>query len=263
MWFNMAMMRALAFPLVFSVLTGCALLMPALAPPEVLAMPSVSVKSRDALALQRPAGHVPYNIGIYNCVDTTGQNRKGAGGTADFSKAVPQDCAPFLIASFRGIPFYRVLERSRIDDVLRERQLATVMHGDLGKKILGVLHIADAVIMGQIVSYDRTASQAAGGLALSAIGGTRELVSDSFTFGLRLVSTKTGELIDDVIVKKTVQSIQLDGHVLRVIGVNMASVEYGVAQNEPVGIALQEAVDLAVRTLTERGITKGWLINHD
>ncbi len=211
--------------------------------------------------MQRPADHVPYNIGIYHCVDTTGQKRTG--GVGELSSAVPQDCAPFLIASFRGLPFYRVLERSRIDDVLRERQLATIMHGDVGTQILGVLHIADAVIMGQVLSYDRTATQAAGGLALSAIGAAGEFVSDSFTFSLRMVSTKTGEVIDEVIVKKSVTSVQLDGHVLRLITPNMASVEYGMAQNETVGIALQEAADLAVRTLTEQGITKGWLINHN
>jgi hypothetical protein len=40
-------------------------------------------------------------------------------------------------------------------------------------------------------------------------------------------------------------------------------VEYGMAQNETVGIALQEAIDLAVRTLTEQGIKRGWLIDHN
>ena len=242
-------------------LAGCAAIFPSPTPPEMLTVPAVSNQSRAALNARRPANHVPYNIGIYNCFDTTGQKRRAAGGS-DFSSAVPQDCAPFLISSFRELPFYRVLERSRIDDVIKERQLATAMHGEVGKKILGAMHIADAVMMGQIISYDRTSSQSAGGVALSALGASREYVSDTFTFSLRAVSTKTGEFIDEVLVKKTVTSLQVDGHVLRLIGTDMASVEYGMAENETVGIALQEAIDLAVRTLTEQGIRKGWLINH-
>jgi len=244
-----------------SLLTGCSVLFPIPTPPEMLQPPLEHTKTRESLIAQRPANHVPYNIGIYNCFDSTGQKRKGLGGS-DFSSAVPQDCAPFLISSFRSVPFYRVLERSRVDDIIKERQLATAMHGELGKKILGSMHIADAVMMGQIISYDRSSSQAAGGLALSAIGASREYVFDTFTFSLRAVSTRTGELIDEVLVKKTVTSLQVDGHVLRLIGTNMASLEYGMAENETVGIALQEAVDLAVRTLTEQGIKKGWLIDH-
>ena len=255
-------MKGLLLILLVSSFTGCAGLLPQPTPPEMLSLPVASNPSRAVLIARRPANHVPYNIGIYNCFDTTGQKRKGANGGSDFSSAVPQDCAPFLISSFRELPYYRVLERSRIDDVIKERQLATAMHGELGKKILGAMHIADAVMMGQIISYDRTSSQSAGGVAISALGGSREFVSDTFTFSLRAVSTRTGEFIDEVLVKKTVTSLQVDGHVLRLIGTDMASVEYGMAENETVGIALQEAVDLAVRTLTEQGIKKGWLIDH-
>ncbi len=243
-------------------LTGCGTLYTHIEPPSIVGAPVAHGKSREALLEKRPPDYVPYNIGIYNCIDTSGQKRKGAGGGSDFSSAVPQDCSPFLMSSFRDVGFYRVLERTRIDDVLKERQLATVMHGELGKTILGKMHIADAVMMGQILSYDRSVTQSAGGLALSALGGSRQQVSDSFTFSLRAVSTKTGELIDEVLVKKTVTSLQLDGHVLRVVGVEMASLEYGASENEAVGVALQEAVDLAVRTLTEQGIKKGWLIQE-
>lgn len=243
-------------------LTGCGTLDLHIEPPSVVDTPVPHDKTREVLLAQRPKGHVPYNIGIYNCIDTSGQKRKGTGGGSDFSSAVPQDCSPFLMASFRSVGFYRVLERSRIDDVLKERQLATVMHGDVGKKILGAMHIADAVMMGQILSYDRSTSQSAGGVALSALGGSRQYVSDAFTFSLRAVSTKTGELIDEVLIKKTVTSLQLDGHVLRVVGVEMASLEYGASENEAIGVALQEAVDLAVRTLTDQGIKKGWLIQQ-
>lgn len=256
-------MKFALLALLIGSLAGCTAWLPPFDPPEKIVAPVVSGKSRADLIAQRPPDHVPYNIGIYNCFDTTGQKRKGEGGGSDFSSAVPQDCAPFLIASFRELPYYRVLERSRIDDIIKERQLAVSMHGDLGKKILGTMHIADAVMMGQIISYDRTSSQAAGGAALSAIGASREYVADTFTFSLRAVSTKTGEFIDDVLVKKTVVSVQVNGHVLRLIGTDMASIEYGTAVNETVGIALQESIDLAVRTLTEQGIKKGWLINPD
>lgn len=198
------------------------------------------------------------NVGIYNCYDSTGQKRKSVPGVTDFSSAVPQDCTPFLMSALHALPHYRVLERSRVDDILKERQLAAVMLGEKSRTALGSMVIADVLLLGQIVSYDRTTSQSAGGLAINAVGVAREKVADTFTFSLRAVSTKSGEVLGEVLVQKTVESVQSNGHILKIIGVDTHSIELGVASNEPAGLALQQAIRLAVLSLTRKGMQSGW-----
>jgi curli production assembly/transport component CsgG len=253
-------MRAIAIILMCAAsLAGCAAVAVDPAPPQVVqALPTA--RSSEALIPQPANGHA-MNVGIYGCIDSTGQKRKGPPGVADFSSAVPQDCAPFLMAAMRALPHYRVLERARVDDILKERQLATVMLGEKTRSLLGNMLIADVLMLGQIVSYDRTVSQVAGGIAVNAVGLAHQRVSDSFTFSLRVVSTKSGEVLNEVLVQKSVESLQLNGHVLRIIGVDTASAEAGSTANEPSGIALQQAVQLAVRTITEKGMDAGWWSN--
>jgi len=240
-------------------LAGCAVVQVEPKPPQLMdALPSPRSSEEN---IQPPVNGHSMNVGIYGCIDSTGQKRKGPPGVADFSSAVLQDCAPFLMAAMRALPHYRVLERARIDDVLKERQLAAAMLGDKTRSLLGNMLIADVLMLGQVVSYDRTVSQVASGIAVNAMGIGHQRVSDSFTFSLRVVSTKSGEVINEVLVQKSVESLQLNGHVLRIIGVDTASAESGSASNEPAGIALQQAIQLAVRAITEKGIQAGWWSN--
>jgi curli production assembly/transport component CsgG len=243
-------------------LWGC-VLPPALkpAPPGVVATTNASADLHMKSVVQPQNGRQML-IGVYGCHDSTGQKKVTRIGAADFSSAVLQDCGPLLSAALRGFPqHYRVLERGRIDDMLKERQLAQAMFGDQSRNLLGNLLISDVLMLGQIVSYDRTTTQGTGGFAVNAIGMAFEHVSDTLTFSLRAVSTKTGEILSDVLVKKSVESLQANGHVLKIIGVNTGSLEYGAASNEPAGIALQQAVEFAVVSITQKGIDVGWWVD--
>ena len=66
-------------------------------------------------------------VGIYNCIDTTGQRRPTL-LAQELSTAVPMDCTPYLVEAIRSLrPGYVFLvERQHIDELLRERQLATL-----------------------------------------------------------------------------------------------------------------------------------------
>ncbi|MBM4131968.1 hypothetical protein FJ250_13240 [bacterium] len=245
---------------------GCATLLPAPAvrPPAVIeAAPALAAGPNEP----EPAVAPPQNgrnliVGVYNCFDSTGQRKVTKAGQADFSNVVLQDCGPFLSAALRSFPqHYRVIERGRLDDVLKERQLAQAMYGEQTRTLIGNLLIADVLMLGQIVSYDRTVAQSAGGIAINAVGGSVEQVSDTLTFNLRAVSTKSGEVLNEVLVTKTVESLQANGHVLKIIGLDVTSLEFGAASNEPAGIALQQAVYLAVRTLTGKGSAAGWWVD--
>lgn len=255
-------MKTVATLLSVLLLTSCALLpAPRVSPPSVIDTPSIPVAlGEDPIAA--PQNGRKLVVGVYGCQDTSGQRKVTRTGSADFSSAVLQDCTPFLSTSIRSYPkHFRVLERGRIDDILKERTLAQSMLGEKTRDLLGSMLIADVLMLGQIVSYDRTTTQSAGGLAINAIGGASEMVSDTLTFSLRAVSTKSGEVLSDVLVRKSVESIQANGHILKIIGLDTYSLEYGGASNEPTAIALQQAIQLAVQSLTQKGMDAGWWID--
>lgn len=246
-------------------LTGCAFLPDyKFPPPTVVDSPitPLSLAALGTLPVADPENGRKLVIGTYLCQDTTGQRKVTKSGQADFSSAVLQDCTPLLSSAFRSYSkHYRVLERGRLDEVIKERAVAQSIYGEQTRSLIGSLLIADVLMFGQIVSYDRTTSQSTGGLAINAIGGAHEMVSDTMTFSLRAVSTKSGEILSDVLVKKTVESIQANGHILKIIGIDLYSAELGGASNEPVGLALYQAVQLSVEVLTQKGMVSGWWTN--
>ncbi len=252
-------MKTVASLLFVLLLTGCALLPTSrVSPPSVVDNPSLPVAPGE-IPIAAPQNGRKLIVGVYACQDTSGQKKVTKIGAADFSSAVLQDCTPFLSASIRSYPqHFRVLERGRLDDILKERNLAQAMYGEKTRELLGSMLIADVLMLGQIVSYDRTTSQSAGGLAINAIGAAHQLVSDTLTFSLRAVSTKSGEVLSDVLIKKTVESIQANGHILKIIGIDTYSLEYGAASNEPTAMALQQAIQLSVQALTQKGMDAGW-----
>ncbi len=252
-------MKTIATLLSVLLLTGCALLPPLIvSPPSVVDTPSIPAAPGEA-PIAAPQNGRKLIVGVPACQDTSGQRKVTKIGAADFSSAVLQDCTPFLSMSIRSYSqHFRVLERGRLDDILKERTLAQSMYGEKTRDLLGSMLIADVLLLGQIVSYDRTTTQVAGGLAINAIGVAHEMVSDTLTFSLRAVSTKSGEVLSDVLVKKTVESIQANGHVLKINGIDVYSLELGGAYNEPTAMALQQAIQLAVQTLTKNGMNSGW-----
>ncbi len=252
-------MKTVATLLSALLLSGCALL-PALklSPPSVIEIPSIPA-TPGGVPIAAPQNGRKLIVGVYPCQDTSGQKKVTKAGAADFSSAVLQDCTPFLSSAIRSYSkHFRVLERGRLDDIIRERNLAQAMHAEKTRELLGSMLIADVLMLGQIVSYDRTTSQSAGGLAVNAIGGAHEMVSDTLTFSLRAVSTKSGEVLSDVLVKKTVESIQANGRILKIIALDTYALEYGGASNEPTAMALQQAIQLSVQTLTQKGMDAGW-----
>lgn len=209
--------------------------------------------------LPRPPNNKRIIVGVYGCYDSTGQKKVTPTGNADFSTALLQDCNPLLSSGFlRYSSHYQVIERGRMDELLKERQIAQAMYGENSRAMLGNLVISDVLLFGQILSYDKNERQRAGGFGFNGFGFTSQQVSDRIIFGLRAVSTKTGEVLSSVLVSKTVNSLQIDGHIISIMGLNQVSLEEGNVFNEPAGIALSRAIDLAIYQLTKKGLQSGW-----
>jgi len=210
-------------------------------------------------------------VGIYNCIDTSGQ-RRPTGSSQELSTAVPLDCTPFLIESVRSLrPGYlSLVERQHVDELLRERQLATLAlnnaaetsKGKNGDPVpvhkLATLRVAEVLLMGQVVAYDRATKEITGGLSINGLGGDHTEVTDLITFSLRAVAVQTGEVLGQTMSTKSVTSVKLDGFDTRVFSTSVLQVELGGAGNEAVGLALREAVRSALVDLIQQGIHTGW-----
>jgi curli biogenesis system outer membrane secretion channel CsgG len=207
-------------------------------------------------------------VGIYNCIDTTGQRRPTL-LAQELSTAVPMDCTPYLVEALRSLrPGYVYLvERQHIDELLRERQLATLAlnSGDqpasgrhpVAPRRLNMVRVAEVLFVGQVVAYDRATRDLSAGVALGGIGASGTLITDLVTFSLRAVAVQTGEVIGQTTVTKSITSLKAGGHITKIFSVSVMELELG-GGNEPVGLALRAAIRSALNQLVQNGIHDGW-----
>ncbi len=93
---------------------------------DPLPSPTPNVVAEEEISLPPPPPR-PLTVGIYNCIDTTGQRRPTL-QPQELSTAVPMDCTPYLIEATRSLRpgWVFLVERQHLDELLRERQLATL-----------------------------------------------------------------------------------------------------------------------------------------
>ncbi|CAH2602900.1 conserved exported protein of unknown function [Rhodovastum atsumiense] len=214
----------------------------------------------------------PLTATIYNCIDTSGQRRPSQ-SVQELSAAVPQDCAPYLIDAVRSLSpgYLSLVERQHVDELLRERQIATLALNNAAQEAaaaagasavvarkLNTLKVAEVLLVGQVVAYDRSTRQASGGLAFAGIGGTGTIVTDLITFSLRAVAVQSGEVLGQSSATKSITSLVVGGHSVKIFSTSIVDFELGGSGNEPVGLALREATRGALAQLINRGIHDGW-----
>jgi len=247
-----------------AVLAGC--VTAPVHPPEVVTAPEIVLPPAPPRAL---------TVGVYSCIDTSGQ-RRPTRLPQELSTAVPMDCTPYLIDAVRSVPrgYVYLVERQHVDELLRERQLATLALNTPPEaaapaaglealppppaRRLITLRVAEILLIGQVVAYDRATRQAAGGLAVNGTGGSGEYVTDLVTFSLRAVAVQTGEVLAQTTVSKSVTSLSIGGHISKIYDTSTVEFEIGGAGNEPVGLALSAAVRSALIALINQGLRDGW-----
>jgi curli production assembly/transport component CsgG len=246
-----------------AVLAGC--VSAPVHPPEVLVQPEITLPPAPPRAL---------TVGVYSCIDTSGQ-RRPTRLPQELSTAVPMDCTPYLIDAVRSVPkgYVFLVERQHVDELLRERQLATLalntptdaapaagieaLPPPPARRLI-TLRVAEILLIGQVVAYDRATRQVAGGVAVNSTGGSGEYVTDLVTFSLRAVAVQTGEVLGQSTVSKSVTSLSIGGHISKIYSTDVVEIEFGGAGNEPVGLALGAAVRSALIALINQGLRDGW-----
>ena len=246
-------------------LGGCAIpaqLLPEVNSPSVLA--PVTPGERDLIYLPPPPQPIP--VAVYAFTDQTGQLKKSE-NAADYSRAITQGGTSILISALRAAGngnWFNVIERERLDNLLRERQIIREMRRQyLGEQetpaaVLPSLLFAGVILEGGVVSFDANTQTGGVGARFLGIGGSTQYRTNTATVYLRAVSVKTGEVLANVVTQKSVSSIAVSSGVFKFVKFDeLLEFESGIASNEPTQIAVQAAVEKAVYALILEGAKAG------
>jgi curli production assembly/transport component CsgG len=201
-------------------------------------------------------------VAVYNYSDQTGQF-KPSETTQTLSRAVTQGSTSILIKALQDVgegSWFTVVERERIDNLLKERSIITQMRmvylGEkrVNPKALPPLLFAAIIFEGGIIGYDTNIQTGGIGARLLGIGGDIKYRLDTITVYLRAVSTKTGQVLASVTTHKTIASVGLQGGVFKYIAIDkILEAEAGFTKNEPDQLAVQQAIEKAVYTMVLEG----------
>ena len=206
-------------------------------------------------------------VAVYDFPDLTGQ-RRDKDGVSSLSTAVTQGGTSLLIDALKNAregQWFKVVERNKIDDLSKERQLVRQTREEyLGKDAnkLEPMLFAGIILQGGIIGYDSNITSGGSGARYLGIGLTTQYRKDQVVVALRAVSTSTGEIIMNVQVTKTILSTANDISGFRYIeaGTKLVELESGAATNEAGTIAVKRAIEEAVFQLLKQGIEKRYFL---
>lgn len=231
--------------------------------PEVVRMPSYI-----ELLEVPPAKEMPV-VAVYKFQDLTGQ-RKARPGIADFSTAVTQGGVEMTIDALKTAgqgTWFRVVERTGIDHLVRERQIIRSARQDVAKQQgqekyqeLNPLLFAGIIIEGGIIGYDTDIKSGGRGARTLGVGVSRQYRQDVVTISMRAISVLTGEVLLNVQTRKTVFSYGTGGDVFKYIeeGTQLVEFEDGLGNNESVTYAVRTAIEAGVLELIKQGHRRGY-----
>ncbi|MGP1397034.1 MAG: CsgG/HfaB family protein [Inquilinaceae bacterium] len=232
------------------------------APPSVT---ETTTTHRALLDLPPPEDKVV--VAVYGYTDQTGQYRF-SDSVQTLSRAVTQGATSVLIKALQDAgrgSWFTVVERERLDNLVRERQIVREMRalyeggGDLNQLYLPPMLFAGIIIEGGIIAYDTNIVTGGLGARFLGIGGATEYREDTVTVYLRAVSTNTGEILKSIQVAKTIYSIGVAANVFRFVAFEeLLEVDAGFTANEPVTVALKQAVERAVIGMIVEGAAAGF-----
>ena len=212
------------------------------------------------LLRELPKPKEPIVVGIYKFRDQTGQYKAAENGST-FSTAVTQGATSILIKALEDSKWFVPIERENIGNLLQERNLIRSTRQEYTKNAnpndpqLTPLLYAGVLLEGGIVSYDSNIITGGFGARYFGAGGSVKYRQDRITIYLRMISTANGKILKSVYVSKTILSQAIDQSLFRYVKFKrLLEVETGYTTNEPVHMAVTEAIEKAVESLVLEGI---------
>ena len=200
-------------------------------------------------------------IGVGKFKDLTGK-RSTSDNYASFSSAVTQGGEAYLMESLIDSGWFKVLERSEQELVLRERALVNQTRQTFDDKVVALppQKFAGILAFGGILDYDTNTITGGTGASYLGIGLSEEYRQDVVTVALRIVSTMTGEVLLTTTVSKTIISTKISATSFKFYDMDTlpTEAEIGFANNELVSTCVRSAIDKAVINIITKGNGKYW-----
>ncbi|WP_281240303.1 CsgG/HfaB family protein [Flavobacterium praedii] len=199
-------------------------------------------------------------VGVYKFKDQTGQYKPTEIGST-FSTAVTQGATSILIKALQDSNWFVPIERENLSNLLNERNIIRSTRQEYATDAntkdapLTPLLFAGVLLEGGIISYDSNIITGGYGARYFGAGASTQYRQDRVSIYLRLVSTSNGKILNTVYVSKTILSQSIDASLFRYVNLNrLLEVETGFTRNEPVQLAVTEAIEKAVEGLVVDGI---------
>lgn len=207
-----------------------------------------------------PIPKEPIVVGIYKFRDQTGQYKASESGST-FSTAVTQGATSILIKALEDSKWFVPIERENIGNLLQERNLIRSTRQEYSKNTntteipMTPLLYAGVLLEGGIISYDSNIVTGGFGARYFGSGGSVKYRQDRVTVYLRVISTSNGKILKSVYVSKTILSQAIDQSLFKYVDFKrLLEVETGYTTNEPLQMAVTEAIEKAVSSLVLEGI---------
>ncbi|MCF4102051.1 outer membrane beta-barrel protein [Gillisia sp. M10.2A] len=207
-----------------------------------------------------PLPEEPVVVGVYNFRDLTGQYKPSETGST-FSTAVTQGATSILIKALEDSRWFVPIERENIGNLLNERNIIRSTRQEYrassnpSEPQLPPLLYAGVLLEGGIVSYDTNIITGGMGARYFGAGGSTQYRQDRVTIYLRAISTSSGKILKNVYISKTILSQALDASLFRYVNFQrLLEAEIGFTRNEPVQLAVKEAIEKAVESLIVEGV---------
>lgn len=202
-------------------------------------------------------------VGVYNFKDQTGQYKAQEGGST-FSTAVSQGATTMLIQALEDSKWFTPIERENLGNLLNERNIIRSTREEFGRSTntpqpnLPPLLYAGILLEGGVVSYDTNIITGGAGARYFGAGASTKYRQDRISIYLRAVSTSNGKILKTVYVSKTILSQSIDASLFRYVSFQrLLEAETGFTKNEPVQLAMKDAIEKAVEALIIEGIEEG------
>ena len=212
--------------------------------------------------LDLPPAAQPVEVAVYNFSDQTGQYKAVESGST-FSTAISQGGTTMLIKALEDSGWFIPIERENLSNLSTERNIIRNTKEEFIKNFnpdeppLPPLLYAGLILEGGVISYDTNIITGGIGARYFGLGGSAKYRQDRITVYLRAVSTSNGEILKTVYVSKTILSQAIDASFFRFVKFQrLLEAETGVTQNEPVQLAMKDAIEKAVHDLIIEGIQK-------
>jgi curli production assembly/transport component CsgG len=218
---------------------------------------------KDLISLPPPEKSVP--VAVYKFRDQTGQYKPPTTST-NFSTAVTQGATSILLKALEDSGWFIPVEREGLANLLQERKIALQMAQqyenekikEQATKVLQPLIFAGVIFEGGIIGYDTNIVTGGLGARYFGAGGAAQYRVDRVTVYLRAVSTKNGVILKTVQTTKVILSQQISLGIFRFVRLNrLLEAEAGISTNEPVEMAVQEAIEKAVFDMIIEGVKAG------